>query len=517
MKPRPGFTPIEIINVPKKQSRSKRVKQSSGSSTGSRDKETRTLTTDDVLTGIKLEQVMLIIVMHSFCNFHGYTEILKDTPIYHGQFRKYLSSINSDDAKPSCRGNRNVLLIFQTTISSLIELLKQKQRQSALGKNTPENEANDLAEVVNNERQKRSTNGCGSCQCSVNKDVATLTNCPSNSNGFLEIVNVNYRVAILKPLLKNKPDTSVMMIIKDTELNTVEGFEGAKFRHLVFENNPRLQIHKNTSIKLETLELRTKALDLIETDVFQPKRLIVSNLMSSLLTDYATSESWSQMCRHIVNLVFEGEFDEIVSIDGCLFIENVTLKNAHSSKTEIIPKDFLKDCQNLEVVAFDNTSQASLPEYFLSQSGAKDLLLQVDVHNARQYSFDVIYGIKSLNNQTLNDQQKDILTSSSNSSNCNVFCANNDCQADGDELARKNCAICVRVRDGPDDLSERTICRHYPAIPPTRPPSSVSIIIVPTALEELYTQMCLFCYVNFDRSKVESCEKFIVESCEKYQ
>ncbi|XP_075262606.1 uncharacterized protein LOC142354237 isoform X2 [Convolutriloba macropyga] len=361
-----------------------------------------------------------------------------------------------------------------TTISSLIELLKQKQRQSALGKNTPENEANDLAEVVNNERQKRSTNGCGSCQCSVNKDVATLTNCPSNSNGFLEIVNVNYRVAILKPLLKNKPDTSVMMIIKDTELNTVEGFEGAKFRHLVFENNPRLQIHKNTSIKLETLELRTKALDLIETDVFQPKRLIVSNLMSSLLTDYATSESWSQMCRHIVNLVFEGEFDEIVSIDGCLFIENVTLKNAHSSKTEIIPKDFLKDCQNLEVVAFDNTSQASLPEYFLSQSGAKDLLLQVDVHNARQYSFDVIYGIKSLNNQTLNDQQKDILTSSSNSSNCNVFCANNDCQADGDELARKNCAICVRVRDGPDDLSERTICRHYPAIPPTRPPSSAS-------------------------------------------
>ena len=357
-------------------------------------------------------------------------------------------------------------------------MLKQKRQQAverALVENSQLEEATNQVKEAINVREERATQNCGTCQCSVNKEVAELIDCSSISDDFLEIVNVNYRVAILKPLLIKKAADSKGIIIKDTHLETVEGLEGNNFKHLVLEKNTKLQIKSTNPIELETLELRMTALYWF-VGAFKPNRLLISNTMASPLTKYATSDTWNDMCYNMEYLVLQGELSDIVAFRGCSNLKKVTFNNVISTKPEIIPSDFLQNCRNLEVLEFFNASQASVPAKFLSSSNADDLSLFLEVKNSKQYSFDDKSAIKYLNDDQLDDREKDILTSPSNSGECAVFCSNNDCQKEKDEVSRKNCAICVRGKDGPNEQREEEICHNLPAStpPPTPQPSTVS-------------------------------------------
>ena len=361
-------------------------------------------------------------------------------------------------------------------------MLKQKRQQTverALVENSQLEEATNQVQEAINVREERSTQYCGTCQCSVNsvkKDVAELIDCPSNSDDFLEIVNVNYRVAILKPVLIKKAADSKGIIIRDTQLETVEGLVGTNFKHLLLENNTKLQIKTSTPIELGTLELRMNALDLFAERAFKPDQLFISNTMSSPMTKYATSHTWNQLCIYIQNLVLQGELSDIMTFHECGNLKKVTFKNVISTKSEIIPSNFLHNCRNLEVVEFLNASQASLPAKFLSNSNADDLSLFLEVKNSRQYSFDDKSAIKYLNGHQLDDREKDILTSSSNSGECTIFCSKNDCQKEKDQIPRKNCAICVRGKYGANEQREQEICHNLPAStpPPTPQASTVS-------------------------------------------
>ena len=373
---------------------------------------------------------------------------------------------------------------FQTTVSPLIELLQQKHKAT---KQTPQptnrddlKEATDELNIVLNSREDRSIKSCGSCQCLINNNVAELTQCPSDAEGFLEISNVDNGIVDMKQLLSKMSTGSIKLLIKDTNIEKIKGIEGQKMSHLILENNPKLVFDgKKAPINLNTLEMRTNSVKMFQENAFKTDKLLVSNLMTSSMTEYANPNTWRQFCKKCDLIVFDGELSDIVSFDRCAGLKNMKVVNVYSKNSEIVPSLFLQASKFLINITFSNATQASLPEKFLSRSKAEDVDFILNVENVRRHSLDSQRGVKSLNGVLLDDVRKQILTGNDKSSKCTTFCANNDCGAEVNKIARKNCAICARNHDGPDEQHESEICNYRStSVPPTVtvPPPSPSLV-----------------------------------------
>ena len=361
----------------------------------------------------------------------------------------------------------------------MIELLQQKHKAT---KQTPQpanrddlNEATDELNFATNSRKDRSIKTCGSCQCSINNNVAELTQCPSDAEGFLKISNVDNGIVDMKQLLSKTATRSIKLLIKDTNIEEIWGIEGKTMSHLILENNPKLVFDdtKKTTVDLQTLELRTKPLKIFQENSFKTRNLFVSNLMTKSMIEYANQEIWSQLCRNFEFLVFSGEMSDIALFHQCTVLRILTIVNVNSKKPEIFPALFLQASGFLKNVTFSNATNASLPEKFLSRSTATDIDFILNVENVRRHSLDSHRGVNSLNGYLLNDLQKQILTDDQNSSKCRIFCGNSDCKTEVDNTARTNCAICTRNHDGADEQHESEIC-SYPSV--TVPPQSPSLV-----------------------------------------
>ena len=370
---------------------------------------------------------------------------------------------------------------FQTTISPLIELLEQinkatKQTQQPANRDDLNEEIDEL-NFDTNSRKERSTKNCGTCQCSINNNVAELTQCPSDAEGFVEISNIDNGVVDMKQLLPKTSTGSIQLLIKDTNIEKIRGIEVHKMIHLILENNPKLVFDGKTApINLNTLEMRTNPVKIFQENTFKTDELLLSNLMTSSMTEYANPNTWRLFCKTSYLIVFDGELSDIVSFDRCAGLRNVKVVNVYSKNSEIFPSLFLQESKYLRNITFSNATQAFLPEKFLSRSTAEDIDFILDVENVRRHSLDSERGVKSLNGDLLNDVRKQILTGNDKSSKCTTFCANNDCGAEVNKIARKNCAICARNHDGPDEQHERDICNYQSVTVPPSPPSLVSYI-----------------------------------------
>ena len=361
----------------------------------------------------------------------------------------------------------------------MIELLQQKHKAT---KQTPQpanrddlNEATDELNFATNSRKDRSIKTCGSCQCSINNNVAELTQCPSDAEGFLKISNVDNGIVDMKQLLSKTATRSIKLLIKDTNIEEIWGIEGKTMSHLILENNPKLAFddQKKPSVDLETLEMHRNPLKSFHENALTTRKLLVSNLMTSSMIEYANPNTWGELCNSCELIVLAGEMSDIAPFDLCTSLRNVTIVNVYSKRPEIVPTVFLQGGSDLKSVIFSNATHVSLPEKFLSRCTAQDIDFILDIENVRRHSLDSERGVKSLNGDLLNDFQKKILTGNDKSSKCTTFCTNNDCRAEVDQTARKNCAICARNHDGADEQHESEIC-NYPSV--TVPPQSPSLV-----------------------------------------
>ena len=326
-----------------------------------------------------------------------------------------------------------------------------------------------------NDRNVRSAKTCGSCQCTEkSSDEVELISC-NIKQGFIEILNIDYGVADLTQLVSKQTGKQVDILIKDTILEMVKGLESTPYiRNLIMENNANLKFElKQPTVVVENLNFRTNAFTSFDKKVFQAKQLTLSNLMTSSMSDFASDDEWMSLGSLV--LVIEGEMSDVQPFYQHSYLENVTILNTFSKKSEIIPDNFLEKAGRLSIVRFSNTSQASLPPKFSSRNGAKDVSFVLNVNNIRQRAFDLKTGVKSLNGITLTDSQKDISTSASDFYECVSFCASNDCRADADEVSRINCAICVRNKEGANNITlENDLCNFKPITSPNQLPSTVS-------------------------------------------
>ena len=324
--------------------------------------------------------------------------------------------------------------------------------------------------VVGIDRDARSNVKCSSCECiSVSTtDEIQVTNCQVGQSGYVEIAGIDSQVADLSTVLSDPSLKNHGFLIRDTRVKLLKGLRpGITIHRLALENNINLNFQAmRPPVLIQTLELRTKALKSFEQNAFEAGSLILSSMMPSTTKDFADEGNWTSVIRTIINLQLKGELADLLPFDVAFERINLTMKNAWSKNQELLSENFLMQAKKIQYVIFESTSQASLPENFISRSSATDISFVLDADNVRKHSLDRKDGVKSLNERNLADDQRTVLTDNTPVERCNVMCSLSDCQQTTDVMLKKNCAICLRNKIGPDEEKERKICDFKNFTPP---------------------------------------------------
>ena len=355
----------------------------------------------------------------------------------------------------------------------------------------------DVKIADTNDRNVRSAKMCGSCQCTEkSSDEVELISC-TIKDGLIEVSKIDYREIDFTKLL-NKQAKKVDILIKDTMSETIKGLQSsAKIKQLILESNANLELKATGSlINLNMLQFRRQPVKNFEDEVFGTPKLIISNLMESSLTDFALKETWKKFSWQIQELVVEGECSQIGPFKNYRILENVTMLNVVSEQSDVLSGEFLQSAERLKTISFVNSSRISLPKHFLSGSGAQDVSFVLDADNIRQQTLDEKKGVKNLNGRSLSDSEKEILTSTSDSDKCKIFCVNDDCSREANELWKLNCVICIRNKVGADEDLEKRICDYKPTSDPSSTVSFFQIFLHRISKSNKIEVSCLLIYLS---------------------
>ena len=328
--------------------------------------------------------------------------------------------------------------------------------------------------VIQDERDARlSGTKCGSCDCSppCSAGVVEVSNCQVGQSGYVEIVGIDSPVADISKVMNDPNINQKGFWIKDNLIESLEGLND--ITTLILENNVNLNFNGKKPVIIDTIELRSNALKSFIKGAFISPNLKLSNLKPSSMKDFADDSSWQALVGVTETLFIEGELMDLIPFKRAAALRVVTIRKVWSNKQELLDNNFLPNANNLEQVTIEDSPQISLPTKFVSNTQANDISFVLNADNVQKKSLDLKSGVNSLNEVSLSEEQKEVLTSSDNPDKCAIFCNSDNCQQDQDEISRKNCAICVKNVGGSDDGIDNHPCYYKPQ--PSECPASTTV------------------------------------------